>query len=122
MALIDQDAERRIQVVEEQQSLRQRLSTLGLPSGDISHPEVWRNVSSKIDLSLENTVVILGTGNERDNLRTALWIKQQYPKVLVYTRSNSVSKFAMSVAEEKDLHAFSINQLVEDMIPNRWTR
>ena len=84
--------------------------------------EVWRNVSSKIDLSLENTVVILGTGNERDNLRTALWIKQQYPKVLVYTRSNSVSKFAMSVAEEKDLHAFSINQLVEDMIPNRWTR
>jgi hypothetical protein len=26
------------------------------------------------------------------------------------------------VAEEKDLHAFSINQLVEDMIPNRWTR
>ena len=90
--------------------------------GDISHPEVWRNVSTEIDLSLGNTVVILGTGNERDNLRTALWIKQQYPKVLVYTRSNIESKFAASVAEEKDLHAFSINKLVEEMIPNRWTR
>jgi hypothetical protein len=121
VALIDQDAERRIQVVEEQQSLGKDYQR-SVFLGDISHPEVWRNVSSKIDLSLENTVVILGTGNERDNLRTALWIKQQYPKVLVYTRSNSVSKFAMSVAEEKDLHAFSINQLVEDMIPNRWTR
>ncbi len=121
VALIDQDAERRIQVVEEQQSLGKDYQR-SVFLGDISHPEVWRNVSSKIDLSVENTVVILGTGNERDNLRTALWIKQQYPKVLVYTRSNSVSKFAMSVAEEKDLHAFSINQLVEDMIPNRWTR
>ena len=121
VALIDQDAERRIQVVEEQQSLGKDYQR-SVFLGDISHPEVWRNVSSKIDLSVENTVVILGTGNERDNLRTALWIKQKYPKVLVYTRSNSVSKFAMSVAEEKDLHAFSINQLVEDMIPNRWTR
>jgi Trk K+ transport system NAD-binding subunit len=121
VALIDQDAERRIQVVEEQHKLGKDYQR-SIFRGDISHPEVWRNVSRTIDLSLENTVVILGTGNERDNLRTALWIKQQYSNALVYTRSNNISKFAMSVADEKELHAFSINQLVEDMIPTRWTR
>ncbi len=121
VALIDQDAERRIQVVEEQNKLGKDYKR-SIFRGDISHPQVWRDVSKTIDLGLDNTVVILGTGNERDNLRTGLWIKHQYPKAMVYTRSNNVSKFALSVANEKELHAFSINQLVEDMIPTRWTR
>ncbi len=121
VGIIDQDAERRVLVVEEQQELAKNYQR-SVFRGDISHPDVWRQVASKIAIAQENTMVVLGTGEGRDNLRTALWIKQKYPQARVFARSNSVSKFALTVAEEKDIGAFSITQLVEDMIPARWTR
>jgi hypothetical protein len=55
-------------------------------------------------------------------LRTALWLKQKYPNAHVFARSNGQSRFASSVADEKDITAFSINGLLEEMIPVRWTR
>jgi hypothetical protein len=64
----------------------------------------------------------LGTGSGRDNIRTALWLKQKYPNSQVFARSNTDSKFATSVGAEKNISAFSINGLLEDMIPLRWTR
>lgn len=121
VVIIDQDAERRMLVVEEQQQLQSNYER-SIMRGDISNPEVWRRVAAKVDLENENTVFILGTGSGRDNLRTALWLKQKYPESQVYARSNGDSRFASSVAEEKDISAFSINGLLEGMIPVRWTR
>jgi len=108
-------------VVEEQQQLQSNFDRSVL-RGDISNPEVWRRVAAKVDLEQPNTFFLLGTGSGRDNLRTALWLKQKYPKSQVFARSNSQSRFASSVAEEKTINAFSINGLLEDMIPVRWTR
>jgi voltage-gated potassium channel Kch len=121
VVIIDQDAERRMLVVEEQQQLQSNYERSVL-RGDISNPEVWRRVSAKIDLEEPNTVFLLGTGSGRDNLRTALWLKQKYPNSHVFARTNGQSRFASSVAEEKDISAFSINGLLEEMIPVRWTR
>ena len=121
VVIIDQDAERRMMVVEEQQQLPSNYERSVL-RGDISNPEVWRRVAAKIDLEKENTVFILGTGSGRDNLRTALWLKQKYPQSHVFARSNGDSRFASSVGEEKNINAFSINALLEGMIPVRWTR
>ena len=121
VVIIDQDAERRMMVVEEQQQLRSNYER-SVMRGDISNPEVWRRVAAKVDLENENTVFILGTGSGRDNLRTALWLKQKYPQSHVFARSNGDSRFASSVGEEKGINAFSINGLLEGMIPVRWTR
>lgn len=121
VVIIDQDAERRMMVVEEQQQLPSNYER-SVMRGDISNPEVWRRVAAKVDLENENTVFILGTGSGRDNLRTALWLKQKYPQSHVFARSNGDSRFASSVGEEKDINAFSINGLLEGMIPVRWTR
>ena len=121
VVIIDQDAERRMMVVEEQQQLPSNYER-SVMRGDVANPEVWRRVAAKVDLEQPNTVFILGTGSGRDNLRTALWLKQKYPNAHVFARSNGQSRFAISVADEKDITAFSINGLLEEMIPARWTR
>ena len=121
IVIIDQDAERRMMVVEEQQQLPSNYER-SVMRGDVANPEVWRRVAAKVDLEQPNTVFILGTGSGRDNLRTALWLKQKYPNAHVFARSNGQSRFASSVADEKDITAFSINGLLEEMIPVRWTR
>ena len=121
VVIIDQDAERRMMVVEEQQQLPSNYER-SVMRGDVANPEVWRRVAAKVDLEQPNTVFILGTGSGRDNLRTALWLKQKYPNAHVFARSNGQSRFASSVADEKDITAFSINGLLEEMIPVRWTR
>ena len=121
VVIIDQDAERRMMVVEEQQQLPSNYER-SVMRGDVANPEVWRRVAAKVDLEQPNTVFILGTGSGRDNLRTALWLKQKYPNAHVFARSNGQSRFAISVADEKDITAFSINGLLEEMIPVRWTR
>ena len=121
VVIIDQDAERRMMVVEEQQQLPSNYER-SVMRGDVANPEVWRRVTAKVDLEQPNTVFILGTGSGRDNLRTALWLKQKYPNAHVFARSNGQSRFAISVADEKDITAFSINGLLEEMIPVRWTR
>ena len=121
VVIIDQDAERRMMVVEEQQQLPSNYER-SVMRGDVANPEVWRRVAAKVDLEQPNTVFILGTGSGRDNLRTALWLKQKYPDAHVFARSNGQSRFASSVADEKDITAFSINGLLEEMIPVRWTR
>ena len=108
-------------VVEEQQQLPSNYER-SVMRGDVANPEVWRRVAAKVDLEQSNTVFILGTGSGRDNLRTALWLKQKYPNAHVFARSNGQSRFAISVADEKDITAFSINGLLEEMIPVRWTR
>ena len=121
VVIIDQDAERRMMVVEEQQQLPSNYER-SVMRGDVANPDVWRRVAVKVDLEQPNTVFILGTGSGRDNLRTALWLKQKYPNAHVFARSNGQSRFASSVAGEKDITAFSINGLLEEMIPVRWTR
>ena len=120
VAVIDVDAERRMLIAEEQQrmgSFRRRRIIL---QGDIAHPDVWHKLAESLDLSVGEPVVILGTGRNDENLRTALWIKQKYPASLVFARSNEISEFATRVAAEHDIHNINITQLVEENIPPEW--
>ena len=117
--LIDIDADRRVLVADEQERLGGNYERLIL-QGDISHPEVWQKVGDLADLSVEKPTVILGTGRAEDNLRTALWIKQQFPNALVFARTDDISELALDVGREHGINAFSIKQLVEDNLPASW--
>jgi voltage-gated potassium channel Kch len=119
VAIIDLEAERRIQVVDEQQSFTPDYNREIL-QGDISNPDVWRKLRKVIDLSKGEPVVVLGTGNAGINLRTALWLKQKHPGALVFSRTKDVSRFAQEVGFEHDIKTISITQLVEDNIPVEW--
>jgi Trk K+ transport system NAD-binding subunit len=117
--LIDVDAHRRIQIVEEQRRFS-AIDEQHVLQGDISHPDVWRQVVDISDLAVEEPVLILGTGSAANNLRTALWIKDKYPNGLVFSRTNGISEFANQVGTDHDITSISITQLVEENIPADW--
>lgn len=117
--VIDVDANRRMLVAEEQQRLRGRYRRVVL-QGDISHPDVWRQLTEQADLSQHHPTILLGTGSVADNLRTALWLKRRYPNALVFARTNDISQLAHEVGAEHDIRTFSIKQLVEDNLPQAW--
>ena len=119
VALIDLDAHRRVQVVEEQNSLGNDYE-LAVFEGDVSHPEVWRQLRETIDLNEFTPTVLMSTGATEHNLRTALWIKQRHPNALVFARSADESQFAHEVAEQNGISSFGITQLVESNIPDEW--
>ena len=121
VAIIDKQAYRRVQIVDEQQKTSVFYERK-VYQGDSSHPEVWRNLTGDIDLSRGEPVVIMGTGDPANNLRTALWIKQKYKNALIFVRTNDTSAFAQAVGEEYGVHCISITQLVEDNIPLEWTQ
>ena len=68
----------------------------------------------------ENTVFVLGTGREEENLRTALWLKRKYPEAMVIARSSKASRFASGVGQEHDIINVSINELIEEHLPRHW--
>jgi hypothetical protein len=74
----------------------------------------------KVDLNSEDTVVVLGTGYEEANLRTALWIRKKFPRAKVIARSTKESVFATEVGQEHGIISISIAQLVEDNILGDW--
>ncbi|MFT7244574.1 MAG: FlaA1/EpsC-like NDP-sugar epimerase [Candidatus Azotimanducaceae bacterium] len=117
--LIDVQANRRIQIVEEQLRLATSYEKHVL-EGDISNPDVWRKVVDIFDLSIGEPVLILGTGTASTNLRTALWLKDKYSNALVFSRTNDISEFALQIGEDHDINCISITQLVEENIPSAW--
>jgi len=117
--VIDVDANRRMLVAEEQQQLHGNYRRVVL-QGDISHPDVWRQLTEQTDLTQQHPTILLGTGSVADNLRTALWLKRRYPNALVFARTNDISQLAREVGAEHDIRAFSIKQLVEDNLPQAW--
>jgi len=119
VAVIDKDADRRVLVVDEQEQIQSSYPR-DVFQGDISHPQVWRTLTDQIELSLAAPTVMLGTGAEQDNLRTALWIKNKYPNAFVLARTNDKSRFAESVGGEHGIRNISIRQLVEENIPEAW--
>lgn len=119
VALIDIDADRRVLVAEEQRKMQGNYDRLTL-RGDISHPEVWDQLQTSVDLALDEPTIILGTGRAEANLQTALWIKRQFPNARVLARTNHISELALEVGAEHGIHCFSIKQLIEDAILDLW--
>jgi Trk K+ transport system NAD-binding subunit len=121
VAIVDKQAYRRVQIVDEQQKSG-AFYERKIYQGDTTHPDVWRKLTGDIDLSRGEPVVIMGTGDSANNLRTALWIKQKYSNALIFVRTNDTSEFAQAVGKEHGVHCISITRLVEDNIPLEWTR
>jgi voltage-gated potassium channel Kch len=120
VAIVDKEAHRRVQIVDEQQKSG-AFYERKIYQGNTTHPDVWQKLTGDIDLSRGEPVVIMGTGDPANNLRTALWLKQKHNNALIFVRTNDTSEFAQAVGKEYDVHCISITQLVEDNIPLEWT-
>ena len=113
------DAQRRVMVADEQMEFAGDYRR-ELFDGDIANPEVWERVRRDANVEGNNTVFVLGTGREEENLRTALWLRKKYPGAMVIARSSKESLFATEVGQEHNIVSISIAQLVEDNIPEAW--
>jgi Trk K+ transport system NAD-binding subunit len=124
MVIIDLDATRRVMVADEQfadaklkfENQYERM----IFQGNISHPRVWKQLKTKINLTQCAPVIILGTGAEDENLRTAIWLRQKYPDAMIIARTNQESQFALEVGREHGITSFSMTELIESNIPNDW--
>ncbi len=121
VAIVDIEADRRVQIVDEQQK-HGIFYKRKIYQGDTTHPDVWRKLTGDINLSRGEPVVIMGTSDSANNLRTALWIKQKHNNALIFARTNDTSEFAQAVGKEHGVHCISITRLVEDNIPLEWAR
>ena len=119
VVIIDNDAHRRVLVADEQMEFSGKYRRY-IYEGDISHPEVWDRLREDGKVDGNNTVFVLGTGNEEENLRTSLWIRRKYPGGMVIARSGKESLFAAEVGQDHDIISVSIAQLIEDNIPRSW--
>ena len=119
VVIIDNDAHRRVLIADEQMEFAGNYRR-ELFEGDISHPEVWDRVRATVKLDSDETVVVLGTGAEEENLRSALWIRHNFPRAKIIARSSKESQFASEVGDEHDIISVSITELVEKNIPADW--
>lgn len=117
--IIDRDAHRRVLVADEQTKFSGNYRREGF-EGDISNPGVWERVRNSVNIAGENTVFILATGYEEQNLRTSLWLRRQYPDAMIISRSSKESLFASEVSKEHDIITISIAELLEQNIPSSW--
>ncbi len=119
VVIIDVDAERRAMVFDEQIGFTcdYRRDVL---SGDLRDPALWRTLADQVDLSHTEPVFVLGSGVDRTNLRTALWLAQKYPRAFVMARSEARWSFAEEVSREAGIHTFSVAELVTQSMPPAW--
>ena len=85
--------------------------------GDISNPDVWRRVAA-LDLETKHGFHSCRQWPRQSADRTVV---NKDPQSHVFARSNGDSRCQFCGHRERH-NAFSINGLLEDMIPVRWTR
>ncbi len=117
--IIDHDAHRRVMVANEQRKFSENYRMEQF-EGDISNPEIWEKVHNTVDIEGDNTVFVMGTGHEEQNLRTSLWLRRHYPGAMIISRSSKESLFAAEVGEEHNIINISIAGLFEQNIPSSW--
>ncbi len=119
VAIIDMEAERRALIADEQTSAEKDYTRYTI-EGDIAHPEVWQQLFEEVVVAGEDPVFILGTGNDEQNLRAAVWLRQQYPRALIISRSLRPSTFAKRICREHDIVSVNLTELMEQAIPEHW--
>ncbi len=117
--IIDVEAERRAMVFDEQIGFTSDYQRTILP-GDLRDPTLWHGLASEIDKVAGEPVFVLGSGVDRTNLRTAMWLAGKYPRALVVARSEARWTFAEEVSREAGIATFSVAELVADSMPQAW--
>jgi Trk K+ transport system NAD-binding subunit len=112
--LIDVDCVQRSMVFDEQVGFDDAYKRDVL-EGDLRDPRIWRD----LDLG-EEPVLIIGSGDDGVNLRTALWLKARYPEAYVLARSFRHSAFGTEVSELGGLEVVSVADLIEESFPAAW--
>jgi TrkA-N domain len=119
VVIVDVDAEQRAMVFEEEVGFSGNYRR-DVVSGDLRDPGLWRGLAERVDLGCKEPVFVLGSGVDRTNLRTAMWLARKYPRAFVMARSEARWSFAEEVSREAGIHTFSVAELVTQSMPVEW--
>ncbi|MBD3646185.1 MAG: NAD-binding protein, partial [Pseudomonadales bacterium] len=119
VAIIDNDANRRILVAEEQVKLRDGIRR-HVFQGDLGHPKVWFDLEREINLQNRRPLILLATRADDENLRTGLWIKRKYPDAKVMVRTTQPSHFARDVCDAAGIDDFALSEMMVHSMPDEW--
>jgi voltage-gated potassium channel Kch len=119
VVIIDVDAEQRALVFDEEVGFSGGYRR-DVVAGDLRDPGLWRSLAEQVDLAGKEPVFVLGSGVDRTNLRTAMWLARKYPRAFVLARSEARWRFAEEVSREAGIHTFSVAELVTQSMPTEW--
>jgi Trk K+ transport system NAD-binding subunit len=121
VAIIDRDAKQRAMIADEEVEGKRKYSRHTY-EGDIDDPEVWRRLFKEVITGKEEPVFVITTGNDQTNLRCAIWLRKNFPRALIISRTLAPSYFAKGVCEEHNVVNVNAAELVEASIPRAWYR
>jgi hypothetical protein len=121
VAIVDLDANQRALVADEQ-LMTDRKYSRHTYEGDIDDPQTWQRVFKEVVTGKEEPIFVLATGDDKSNLRCAIWLRQQFHNALIISRTLSPSVFAKGVCDQYDVVSVNTAELVEASIPHAWYR
>lgn len=121
VAIIDLEAEQQALIADEQE-MTERTYSRHPYKGDINDPEVWQRLLADVVSGDEEPVFVITTGDDQTNLRCAIWLRKQFPKALIISRTMAPSSFARGICEQHDVVSVNTTELVEASIPHAWYR
>jgi Trk K+ transport system NAD-binding subunit len=89
-----------------------------LIEGDLADPRVWGKAAEHfVDRA---PLFVLGSGDDPENLRTALWLARRFEKATIVVRCFQLSSFARDVERDGRITGFGVSELVTQNMPERW--
>ncbi|MCR9163771.1 MAG: NAD-binding protein [Nannocystaceae bacterium] len=117
--IVDLEATRRTAVFGEQVGFRDDYERIVL-DGDIRDPRVWEDVVGNLDADRADPVFVVGSGQDRANLRLAMTLRSRFPQSQVIGRSERPWAFAEALSDEAGVQTLSVAQLVAESMPVSW--
>lgn len=86
-------------------------------------PRAWDKTLEKESVGKDgsNMLIIFGSNQDQENLRSALWLEQKYPKALLAVRMFSSSHFSRLLSENTGIHIIDSGSILKRPI-NDWLK
>jgi hypothetical protein len=121
VAIIDLAADQQALIADEEMGTELNYSR-HIYTGDIDDPKIWQRLFNEVVLGDQEPVFVITTGDNKTNLRCAIWLRKRFPNALIISRTPSPSSFAKGICDQHDVVSVNTAELVQASIPHAWYR
>ncbi len=80
--------------------------------GDLRHPKDWHPLKESLRQAPSEPVIVIGSGTDSLNIRTALWLSRKFPDAKIIARCFQSSEFTRQLAKEGHFEIVSTAELL----------
>lgn len=117
--IIDKKANYQAALFEEQVGFQEGLR-VELVEGDMGDPSVWARAQQLVRSEVTEPVFVLGTNDDNNNLRVAMWLSRSYPRAYIVSLSYRQSSFSASIKDVCRFDIVSADDLIMDSMNEGW--